>query len=503
MCNKFFSLFVSCFLLSACGGGGGGSSGPDTSATALTGSFVDSPVTGLYYETPTHSGLTNDQGEFKYLAGEIITFKMGGITLGSVKGASLITPFSLLGINPITKESTIVAELSSATVNSYDQAINIATLLQTFDVDGDPDNGINLGNANSTLKNSRINLLVKARSFAFQSDLESAKAKASISSSRQFGEAIQHLYQSLGLTVESKLVSLFVSDANSPNNNSISYEYDEIGQLTTENIDRNNDGIVDSIKSYQYDENGNVTHAIDTALNSRKIMTYDSNNQLLSRLRETIENEPVLLESYTYENNRLMRYQLDQQADGNIESTTTYAYDGSGNLTHYETDKDGDGAPESNSSYSYENNVVTSFVEDKDNDGIPNIIVVYSYDSRGNRISHNIDMTNDNRPKTLSTFEYDTNNNVSRYELDRDLDGIADYIEAYKYDQNNNKTHYLRDLNADGTWDFIAIYVYDVNGNRVRMIEDSDADGLADKTWEGSYQAAIVENSWDNILKQL
>ena len=422
-----------------------------------------------------------------------LPLKIGGTTLGTVEGTSLVTPFSLLGINPILKEASILAELSAETVNSYDQAINIATLLQTFDMDGDPDNGINLGNAHSILQESKVKLTAKAHSFAFQNDLEEAKSQAKISVNRPFEDAIQHLYQSLGLTVESKLISRFVSGTNSSNNNSISYEYDELGQLTEMSIDHNNDGVIDSMKSYQYDENGNLTLVIDTAMNTKKVMTYDNSNLLLSRLNESTQNETELLETYTYKNSRLMRYEIDEQADGSIESTTTYAYDGSGNLTHYETDQDGDGTPDRNSIYTYENNLVTSFVEDKDNDGNPNIVVVYSYDSRGNRISHNIDMTDENRPNTLSTFEYDSRNNVTRYEQDRDLDGVADYVEAYQYDQNNHKTHYRRDTNADGAWDFIALYVYDANGNRVRMIEDSDADGLADKTWEGRYEAANVE----------
>ena len=63
--------------------------------------------------------------------------------------------------------------------------------------------------------------------------------------------------------------------------------------------------------------------------------------------------------------------------------------------------------------------------------------------------------------------------------------------------------HYELDQQADGNIESTTTYAYDENGNRVRMVKDSDADGLVDKTWEGSYQAAIVDNSWDSILKQL
>ena len=58
-------------------GCGGGSSTP----TSKTGTFLDSKVVGLSYSTDSVSVTTNENGEFEYIDGENITFKLYGQTL--------------------------------------------------------------------------------------------------------------------------------------------------------------------------------------------------------------------------------------------------------------------------------------------------------------------------------------------------------------------------------------------------------------------------------------
>lgn len=52
----------------------------------FTGVFAG-PIRGLRYETPTESGFTNEHGEFRYRAAEAVTFRIGGLVLGAVRGA--------------------------------------------------------------------------------------------------------------------------------------------------------------------------------------------------------------------------------------------------------------------------------------------------------------------------------------------------------------------------------------------------------------------------------
>jgi len=104
------SLFLSVLLI------GCGSSSDNTmitTTTTETGTFVDAPVKGLYYQTATQNGYTDANGSFKYVKGETIEFKLGTLALGEGTASTLMTPYTISDNN--------------------DTAINIALLLQNFD----------------------------------------------------------------------------------------------------------------------------------------------------------------------------------------------------------------------------------------------------------------------------------------------------------------------------------------------------------------------------------
>ena len=91
-------------ILAACGGGsdgGGGESAGSIGSTAnqQLGVFSDAPVVGLNYTTSSNlSGTTNTLGQFTFASGDSVTFRVGGITLGSVTpsvaftGNATVTP---------------------------------------------------------------------------------------------------------------------------------------------------------------------------------------------------------------------------------------------------------------------------------------------------------------------------------------------------------------------------------------------------------------------------
>jgi hypothetical protein len=110
-------------------GGGGGPTIAKPEGTYNTGYFIDSPVEGLQYTTPTWSGLTDSQGTFYYQDGEEITFSLGTVVLGQTLAKGIITPVDLDSTNPTTSSTKV---------------INIARLLITLDQDGNPDNGITI-----------------------------------------------------------------------------------------------------------------------------------------------------------------------------------------------------------------------------------------------------------------------------------------------------------------------------------------------------------------------
>jgi YD repeat-containing protein len=502
---RILFLTITFSLLAACNGGGGDSDGgsgdSNTTTDTLTGSFIDSPVKGLKFETPTQSGLTNNLGEFTYQAGEQVTFHIGGTQLGITPGASTITPFSLFGIIPLTNESEIINALAANDVNSYDRAINLAILLQTLDTDGNPENGIDLGDSHSDLKDYNISLRVKARLFEQQSALRDVKSIVGVSQTKSLSNAIQHIYDTLGIEVKSSLPANYTATQNRESK-SIGFGYDTNGNLASISVDTDNDGDKNTIQTYDYDANGNLTTITNSATQTVETRDYDSNNNLLSRLtnNETGDNSAA---TYRYTNNKVDLFSIDQNADGSVDASTQYEYNAQGDVAGYEIDRNGDGETDAITAYTYTSNTLSSYSEDSDNDGTPDITINYTYDTKGNRTSQSVTSAKKATPNTKDTFEYDAQNNPSRYEQDRNLDGTADYIEGYTYDNNNNRTVYKRDLDADGNWDSITYYSYDINGNRIRMIEDSDANGLADKVWNGTYEAAILDRTWDVILSKL
>lgn len=131
------SSVFSVILLACCGGGGGGSSGGSATTTppvaSLAAVFSDSPVVGLTYSASPSgvTGVTNALGQFKYAAGDTVTFSAAGINLGTASNLpttstggnpSVITPVNLVtgatGVtNPtVTAIGQLLAGLNSVAV---------------------------------------------------------------------------------------------------------------------------------------------------------------------------------------------------------------------------------------------------------------------------------------------------------------------------------------------------------------------------------------------------
>ncbi len=121
----YFAGALASALVVGCGGGGDSST---PSATTKTGYFIDARVEGVSYTTSSGlSGITDPQGAFQYRDGDTVTFKLGNnITLGSTKGASIVTPLDLVGTSSTTDP----------------KVLNIVALMLSVDSDGDPSNGI-------------------------------------------------------------------------------------------------------------------------------------------------------------------------------------------------------------------------------------------------------------------------------------------------------------------------------------------------------------------------
>ena len=104
---------------------------PVEEAATTTGRFVDSAVMGMAYQTPSQQGVTDADGTFSYTSGEDVVFSIGSIELPAVAGAALITPFTVFETDQFDDP----------------RVINLTRLLQTLDVDANPENGITISDA--------------------------------------------------------------------------------------------------------------------------------------------------------------------------------------------------------------------------------------------------------------------------------------------------------------------------------------------------------------------
>jgi len=106
---------------------GGGHGVLVTPENAGQGRFLDGPVEGLQYDSPSWTGITEVNGTYLYQAGETVTFSIGNVTLGTSWSKEIITPLDLVP-DAVNTTNPVV--------------INISQFLQSLDLDGNPANGI-------------------------------------------------------------------------------------------------------------------------------------------------------------------------------------------------------------------------------------------------------------------------------------------------------------------------------------------------------------------------
>ena len=154
--------------------GCGDMTGTDTMATR-TGSFVDSPVQGLYYETETQGGITDEDGMFSYMPGETVTFYIGETVLGRATAESIMTPLHLVeGAEDET--NTVVT--------------NMGMLMQSLDQDGNTDNGIMISSEVSDIM-SNMTIDFNLDNTDFQNQEEMLEMFDTMNDMEIFGEEVR------------------------------------------------------------------------------------------------------------------------------------------------------------------------------------------------------------------------------------------------------------------------------------------------------------------------
>jgi len=486
-------------FLTACGGGGGGSNSAVVDPPPepiLIGVFIDGPVAGLHYQTATKAGLTNDNGEFEYLTGETVTFSLGGIQLGAAIGADEINPFDLMGITPPDTARTIRAALDkNDEVTAFNSVLNLAYLLVLLDNDINPDNGLDLSSWHSRLADETLDINQSADDF--EQALYYFLQRFAIGERRDIrdkGFALNHLYQSLNLQVNVELLSRASGDKTNDGNVNwiIRYQYDDLGREIYSETDADGDGDLENSLSVEYFLDSFIARTLSRRETDRdrdgvleyvrtSTVTFNDEYNITSSLNETDYNNDGLIdyrsrETREYaEDGRSLSYRDETDDDGDGPNPINYVdveistYDESGNqlTTLGETDEDGDGSIDSTysqiQSFDENNNYLGRYEEqDENNDGTIDKI-------------HESVLTYDNNGRVLSREDRSDNDGDGTFERIR--------ISLFNYDSANRliAAHNLDDSDADGSTDSYrnVDFIFDENGNLLSEIEseDSDADG--------------------------
>lgn len=481
-------------FLSACDNGSDNTGGSDPTATALTGQFIDSPVAGVRYTTASRSGVTNNQGDFQYLEGETVSFYIGDLMLGDARGAAIISVFDLVdGVTPVVGNALKVAIADGNAGPSFGTVVNLATLLQTLDSDGNPENGIEIApDVAALFAANSVDFNQNWRDFAYDQGflgaLAEARSRGLLDGARQARKPWQvmaHLYGSLGVDSELQVASAQSRDSDGDGTPDVmtSYSFDDEGKLVRRAADYDRDGTPDEVIVYTYDAAGNLV---------RDAQTYDGG--------ETADY--VAMYSYDAAGNQIGRTR-DLDGDGTIDDTATYSYDANGNRTREESGG-GTGAMASRiASDTYDaNGNHTRSEQDRNGDGTADQINTFAYDANGNRVRSEQDDNGDGTADASSDAIYDAQNKLVREENDRNGDDQPEQIATYVYDANANLIREEIDRNDDGTPDTIKTYVYDANGRLAREELDADGNGTPDSVVVITTTYTADTNGWWSVFNE-
>ncbi|GAA3924898.1 hypothetical protein [Litoribacillus peritrichatus] len=495
MFSQITRLSLALSLCSAFLTGCSSNSSSSDSDEVLTGQFTDSPVSGLTYTTPTQSGVTDANGSFKYLEGETVTFSIGATTLGSSPAQATVTPFDLREITRDIQDGINILTRSSAD-QTHHAFLNIATLLQTLDQDGDPENGIEItSEVSALLSDIRINFDQSYFRFkrdpSFRTLINSANDQATFSEHRPVRPpwlVMDHLYTQQKIQLPLMETS-YSEDTNGDGVNEFrtTWFLNDQSYLARIEKDTDSDGIADNIENMTYDNLGML------------IQLSEENNE---------ENSPNIVSHWSYDANLKPTQQIKQFSTG-VEHIQTSIFDAYGNQTYYGEDKDGDGVPEFTEHWLYnENGEQILYEEDYNGDGTPESITetIFDVNSTSTRTAYDFDLDGlpevealviekfNEKSQPISTsytsnvvffnysffYFYDEQGNQIRQESDNDNNGTIDVVYFSYYDNENNKILTESDYGADGSIDARTLYSYNEMGQETRIEVDNDNDGIFD-----------------------
>lgn len=487
-------LVLAAMMLPGCGGGGGGGGDRERQPLSEIGVFHKGAIQGLSFRTATLSGATDAAGRFRYVAGETVTFSLGGIELGSAPGAQAISLFQLAKAAVPADELELRTELNRMRTRAtpLSAAANRSWLLLALDADGDPENGIDVRAHGEALRSASVDFDVLLANFPGQLEGLAPGMNGSIPA----GRPIVHLFRSLDLAFAGGIPARRFGDLGNDgiDDSKLVSAFDAAGAMTTLQLDRFVDGTIDSVTQYQRGVLGRLSgQHLDDDLDGDGEADYSlivgrefdaRGNLKLVTERESGDYLPVepteIRRSASHDEFGRVLEETHEQRDahGVVQHRDRYSFsrDGRGNsvLETGEFDDGADGIIDFRSrkerEFDAEDRVVfTNDTQDGDNDGQPDY-------------------------RQLSTFDYDAHGRVTDFSqsTDFDGDGMTEHVATQRlwYDAAGNLERVLLEVRDDRAGGSSGIHEYHFTHDAERRqltqlhIMDFGADGVPDERIE-------------------
>jgi len=231
------------------------------------------------------------------------------------------------------------------------------------------------------------------------------------------------------------------------------------GRVTEETLDENADGIVEQVTTTIYNDDGTlagrtVDHDNDGAVDESFVWDYSSPGQVRRVQDMGIDGEADAIQIVTLDGDGVTPRQIDEDtdADGTVDSSTTYSYTDSGQVLEIAIDSDGD--------------------------RVSDVIVLNQYDEDDRLLrSHQVG-DEGAAPSFTEAYEYDADGRLVLVTADVGQDGVIDRMTRLDYDSEGRRVREERTtFEAGDTITSVVEYEYDTGTGARRIRTDDDDDG--------------------------
>ncbi len=507
--NSKRNLAVACAL--ACAGlvGCSGSSGNGVQ----TGTLVGAPASGLSYSTETQNGKTTAGGEYQFRAGETVSFRLGGLDIGSVSATPSLTLPDVMGVNlPADGDALSDALYSDALPTAMDRLVNFAVLLESLDADSTPENGIEItADVETLLSSSSIRLDMRFDDFARGGNIRDglglpgllrAGAAEGLLSARPVaasGPSLQRIYglQSAPFSAQAWTLRRDDDDADGVVDRARDIARSPIGRVLRDDYDSNGDGVVDTRYDYTYNDNNQQLgytrdDAADGIIDLQRAVEYDAFGTLIQYFEETGAGSVIRSEVSIYNAaGKLVSLALQNSSLDRVEYWTV---DDDGLRSTYELDEDNDGQIDIRALLTYPAGETRSdrwTRQDRDTnlDGSADIVIVREFDALGRKTLQTNDTNLDGLPEYEERLTYDSVGRITDYARDNDGGGI-DYAYRWTYAPDGLTATRETDSDGDGVYEQVRNQSFSSMGDLVLDEYDNDGDGQVDSRNVYTYNSA-------------